>query len=94
MVRTVAAAGQGIDDLLAAIDAHRAWMVEHGRGDEGRRRRARAEIEAIALADLRAQLRAVSGSAALDSLAGEVAAGDLDPFAAADRLREAAVDED
>ncbi|WP_433799574.1 methylmalonyl Co-A mutase-associated GTPase MeaB [Actinomycetospora sp. CA-084318] len=90
VVRTVAAAGRGIDDLLAAVDAHRAWMDERGRGDEGRRRRARAEIEAIALADLRAQLRAVSGSAALDTLAAGVAAGDLDPFAAADRLRSAA----
>jgi LAO/AO transport system kinase len=93
VVRTVAAAGQGVDELMAAIDAHRAWMVEHGRGDEGRRRRARAEVEAIALADLRARLRAVSGSAALDALAGDVAAGELDPFAAADRLRSAAVDE-
>ncbi|MEJ2868712.1 methylmalonyl Co-A mutase-associated GTPase MeaB [Actinomycetospora sp. OC33-EN08] len=90
VVRTVASAGRGIDDLLAAVDAHRAWMDSHGRGDEGRRRRARAEIEAIALADLRAQLRAVSGSAALDALAGEVAEGGLDPFAAADRLRAAA----
>jgi LAO/AO transport system kinase len=93
VVRTTASTGEGVDELRAAIDAHRAWMVEHGRGDEGRRRRARAEIEAIALADLRARLRAVSGSAALDRLAGEVAAGGLDPFAAADRLREAAVDE-
>jgi LAO/AO transport system kinase len=93
VVRTVASAGQGVDDLLAAIDSHRTWMVEHGRADEGRRRRARAEIEAIALADLRARLRAVSGSVALDALADEVAGGALDPFAAADRLREAAVDE-
>jgi LAO/AO transport system kinase len=93
VVRTVASAGRGIDDLLAAIDAHRAWMAEHGRADEGRRRRARAEIEAIALADLRAQLRAVSGSAALDSLAAEVAGGDLDPFTAAERLRSAALDD-
>ncbi len=93
VVRTVASAGEGVDELRAAIDAHRAWMVEQGRGDEGRRRRARAEIEAIALADLRARLRAVSGSAALDALAEEVAGGGLDPFSAADRLREAAVDE-
>ena len=90
VVRTVASVGVGIDELLAAIDAHRAWTLEHGHGDEGRRRRARAEVEAIALADLRAQLRAVSGSAALDALAAAVAGGELDPFAAADRLRAAA----
>ena len=93
VVRASAASNRGIDDLLAAIDAHRAWMVEQGRDDEGRRRRAQAEIEAIALADLRAQLRAVSGSVALDALAGEVASGALDPFRAADRLRAAAGDD-
>jgi LAO/AO transport system kinase len=91
VVRTVASGGVGVDELLTAIDAHRAWTVGQGRGDEGRQRRARAEVEAIALADLRAQLRAVSGSAALDALAAQVAGGELDPFAAADRLRAAAV---
>jgi hypothetical protein len=36
----------------------------------------------------------VSGSAALDALAAEVAGGGLDPFAAADRLRAAATSAD
>lgn len=91
VVRTVASQGRGVDDLVAALDAHRAFLVDAGREGEGRRRRAGAEVEAIALAALRARLRAVSGSAALDRLARSVAAGELDPFAAADRLR-AAVD--
>ena len=89
VVRTVAARGEGIDDVLAALDAHRDAMVAAGRGDEGRRRRAGAEVEAIALAELRARLRGVSGSTALEALAADVAAGSLDPFAAADRLRAA-----
>ena len=95
VVRAAADRGEGVDDVLAAVDEHRDWALARGREDEGRRRRARAEIEAIALADLRARLRAVAGSAALDRLAAQVAGVDaevpLDPYTAADRLR-AAVD--
>jgi len=92
VVRTVASRGEGVDDLVAALDSHRGWLVEHGREGDGRRRRARAEIEAIALAEVRGRLRAVSGSAALDRLAARVAdpggdGGALDPYAAADLLR-------
>ncbi|HSK58621.1 MAG TPA: methylmalonyl Co-A mutase-associated GTPase MeaB [Actinomycetospora sp.] len=86
VVRTVASSGTGIDDLVGALDAHRAWMADHGRLGEGPRRRARAEIEAIALADLRARIRELSGRTALGELAGRVVAGELDPYAAADEV--------
>ncbi|GAA4805075.1 methylmalonyl Co-A mutase-associated GTPase MeaB [Actinomycetospora chlora] len=86
VVRTVAASGQGIDDLVAALDAHHAWTAEHGRLAEGPRRRARAEIEAIALAELRGRIRALAGAGSPDRLAERVVAGELDPFAAADEL--------
>jgi LAO/AO transport system kinase len=90
VVRTVASAGTGIDDLVAALDDHRAWMADHDRLGEGPRRRARAEIEAIALADLRARIRELSGAlgsgSALGELAGRVVAGELDPYAAADEV--------
>ena len=48
--------------------------------------RAAREIEAIALATLRERLGDVHGSAALGSLAARVAAGDADPYTAADSL--------
>ena len=86
VVRTVASSGRGVDDLVTALDDHHAWMAEHGRLAEGPRRRARAEIEAIALADLRARIRDLSGAAALEDLAGRVVDGALDPFAAADEV--------
>jgi LAO/AO transport system kinase len=86
VVRTVAASGHGIDDLVAALDAHHAWTAEHGRLAEGPRRRARAEIEAIALADLRGRIRDLAGAGSPDRLAERVVAGELDPFAAADEV--------
>ncbi len=48
--------------------------------------RAAAEIEAIALGVLRARIGSLRRDAALPTLAVEVAAGRLDPYAAADRL--------
>src|SRR5689334_12525713 len=49
VVRTVAVRGEGVDDLVGALDAHRAWLDVSG--DRARRRRARAvaEIEAVSL---------------------------------------------
>ena len=51
-----------------------------------RTRRAREEIEAIAVAALRERWEGVSGHADLDALAEAVVAGEKDPYAAADEL--------
>ena len=56
IVRTVATTAEGTGDLVAAIEEHRAWMLSHGELDARRQRRAEAEIEAIALAQLRGKL--------------------------------------
>lgn len=86
VVPTVAARGTGIDDLLTAIDEHHAWMTGHGELEERRQRRAATEVEAIAVEQLRARLGDVRGGAALPGLAKRVAAGELDPYGAADEL--------
>jgi len=85
IVRTVAYEHRGIDDLLEAIDRFRASQVETGRGQERRIARARREVESIALAKLRAEFR-LDGTAGLDDLAKAVSRGELDPYAAADRV--------
>jgi LAO/AO transport system kinase len=86
IVKTVASREEGVRELVAAVDRHRAWMVEHGELARRRQARAAGEIEAIALGSLREKMADVHGSAALEALAGRVAAGSLDPYAAADEL--------
>ena len=52
-----------------------------------RARRARAEVEAVAVAALRRRWE-IGDRSALDALAEAVAAGESDPYAAADALLE------
>ncbi len=85
VVRTVATDGTGVEELLAAVEAHRAWLGVEGL--RGRRvRRASREIEGLALEALRARVGGLRGDSRLESLADEVVAGRIDPYAAADRL--------
>ena len=88
IVKTVAARGEGVDDVLAALEKHRAWLDEHGELDRRRQARAAAEIEAIALGTVKQRLAQVHGSAALDEAAARVVAGETDPYSAADLLVE------
>ncbi|MFE2474726.1 methylmalonyl Co-A mutase-associated GTPase MeaB [Streptomyces sp. NPDC001194] len=86
IVKTVAARGQGIDELVEALEKHRAWMDERGVLAERRTSRAAREVETIAVTTLRARMADVRGDAHLDALAARVAAGEMDPYAAADTL--------
>jgi LAO/AO transport system kinase len=88
VVRTVATSGDGVDELVEAVDAHRAWLGEQGLR-ERRVRRASGEVEALALEALRARVGGVAGADRLEALAAEVVDGRTDPWAAADRLVEA-----
>ncbi|GAA4675607.1 methylmalonyl Co-A mutase-associated GTPase MeaB [Phytohabitans rumicis] len=86
VVRAVAVRGEGIDDIVAAIDKHRGWLVEHGELRRRREARAAAEVEAIALGTLRDQIGSLRNGTALSDLAARVAAGTLDPYTAAAQL--------
>ena len=85
IVTTVAYQNRGIGDLLEAIDRFRASQVETGRAVSRRIARARREVESIALARVRAEFR-LNGEAGLEDLARAVSRGELDPYAAADRV--------
>ena len=90
IVLTVAQSGRGVDEVVRELDRHRAWLEESGELTRRRVRRAREEIEAIAVAALRVRWENVSGALPsggdLDALAEAVVAGEKDPYAAADEL--------
>ncbi|MGL5865351.1 MAG: methylmalonyl Co-A mutase-associated GTPase MeaB [Dermatophilaceae bacterium] len=85
VLRAVASRGEGVDELAHAIDEHRERLGENGIR-ERRERRARSEIESVAVAAMRARLTAADDGRLLDALGTEVAAGRLDPYAAAEAL--------
>ena len=86
VLKTVAAQGTGIDELVETLTRHRDWLEASGEGRVRRLRRAGAEVEAIAVLALRAQIGDLHSGRLLPELAAEVAAGRTDPYAAADRL--------
>jgi LAO/AO transport system kinase len=92
IVQTVAQTGVGVDEVVAAIEKHRAWMEGSGELARRRVRRARDEIEAIAVTALRERWGDVHARTELDELAEKVAAGTSDPYAAADALLETFTD--
>ena len=86
VVRTVATRREGVADLVAALDAHREWI--DARGERARRRlaRARAEITALTLHEVRVRIGDLAGERELAELAARVSAGELDPYRATDEL--------
>ncbi|HET8982323.1 MAG TPA: methylmalonyl Co-A mutase-associated GTPase MeaB [Pedococcus sp.] len=86
VLKTVAARGQGIDEVMEALDKHVAWMEETGALRQRRVRRAGDEIESIALQQLRARMGDLRHGNGVDELAAAVVDGKTDPYAAADQV--------
>ncbi|MGW0550227.1 methylmalonyl Co-A mutase-associated GTPase MeaB [Streptomyces altiplanensis] len=86
IVKTVAARGEGVDEVVEALEKHRAWMEEHGVLAERRAKRAAHEVETIAVTALRERIGDLRGDRRLGVLAERIVAGELDPYAAADEL--------
>ncbi|HET8604192.1 MAG TPA: methylmalonyl Co-A mutase-associated GTPase MeaB [Marmoricola sp.] len=92
IVQTVAQTGQGVDEVVERLDKHRAWLESTGELERRRIRRARDEIESIAVTALRKRWGDVHARTELDMLAEQVAAGETDPYRAADSLLETYTD--
>jgi len=86
ILKTVAARGEGIEEVVAAVDDHHRWLIDTGELGRRRTARAAAEIEAIAITALRERLGDLHDGSLLDDLAADVVAGTTDPYAAADAL--------
>jgi LAO/AO transport system kinase len=86
VLKAVAARAEGIDDVLKAIEEHRAYLEKAGELRRRREERAAAEIEALVLGRMRARIGSLRGGNSLGELAVKVAAGALDPYSAAEEL--------
>ncbi|WP_131103755.1 methylmalonyl Co-A mutase-associated GTPase MeaB [Ornithinimicrobium sufpigmenti] len=86
VLKTVAERHEGGEEVVEAMDKHLAWMQEHGELERRRRTRAAREVEALALARLRARMGEVLGDGALAEATEQVLAGRVDPYAAADQV--------
>jgi LAO/AO transport system kinase len=85
---TTASTGEGVPELLAALDRHRA-AGHDGLTAETRRERALAQIRGVLADRLGDRLREPAMAPLSDSLVDDVAEHRLDPYEAADRLLEA-----
>jgi LAO/AO transport system kinase len=83
IVRTVAPRGEGIAEVLDAIERHRAWMERNGRLAERRRAQLRLRVESI-LKDR--VLAAARESAGLAAAVTRGFAARTDPYTLADTL--------
>ena len=85
MLVTTATTGAGIPELLDSLDRHRGRERE-ATDTPARLARAEAQVWAILADRLRADLHTPKHRTATDATIRAVAAHELDPFSAADRL--------
>ncbi|MFT4010389.1 MAG: methylmalonyl Co-A mutase-associated GTPase MeaB [Nocardioidaceae bacterium] len=86
VLRTEAVSGTGIEEFADSLDQHWRHLLDSGELQRRRVRRAREEIEAVALAALRSRWGSVDHGTGLDALAAALARGETDPYAAAEAL--------
>lgn len=87
VVETQAVKSEGIDELVDAIQQHRAYLSESGLLEELRRRRRSSELtEALRDRLARRMERQIADSAALRALVERVEAGESEPYSASLQL--------
>ena len=84
VLKASAAQGTGIDEVVEAINEHRAWLEASGEDRVRRHRRAREEITALVLGAVRERLAARADE--LMALGDAVLAGEIDAYEAAETL--------
>jgi LAO/AO transport system kinase len=86
VVRTVATRDEGVEELWAKVVEHRAFQERSGQLARRREERLRDELRGIVLMRLREQLDSTLSGDRFEKLVAQVAARELDPYAAAREL--------
>ena len=88
VIETIAVKSEGIDELWAAVARHRAYQEDQGLLSARRRRRVEREIREIVAKRFRQRVDSETAEL-LSELTDDVAARNIDPYQAADRLIDA-----
>jgi LAO/AO transport system kinase len=86
IIRTVATTGEGVDELWAQIQSHRAALESNGGLATRRHARLASEMRALVVEQLLARWGGVAEGTRFDALVDDVASGATDPYAAVDSL--------
>ncbi|MHB1777346.1 MAG: methylmalonyl Co-A mutase-associated GTPase MeaB [Acidimicrobiales bacterium] len=86
VVETVAATGEGVDELWSAVAEHRAHLQASGRLERRRAERLGQELRRVLTARVLEQVQQVAGGRAFAEAARALVDGETDPYTAADRL--------
>lgn len=87
IVKTVATRREGVEETIAALEAHGAYLAASGEGEKRRESRARARLLALLEERFRSAVEAgAPGRDGLEEAVRHVLEGREDPYSAADRL--------
>jgi LAO/AO transport system kinase len=86
IVDTTATSGEGLEDLWGQIARHRAHLVETGQLVQRRADRLAHELRRVLMARMAMQVDDLASGEEFTSAVKAMAAGELDPYQAADRL--------
>lgn len=80
--KTVAAHGEGIEELLEKIREHGVWLRTHGGLEAKARERARLRFSSLLAEEASRRARAKAGKDRVEALIGAIAERHMDPYAA------------
>jgi LAO/AO transport system kinase len=88
IIATVGTTGEGVDDLWAAVAAHRAYLDSSGLLQSHRSARVEQELRRVLVARLDARLETLRGTARYQEALDDLRTGRADPYEVADQLLE------
>jgi len=87
VVETVATAGEGVDELIGALDAHRGFLEQSGRLEEKARNRYAEELWTLVREDLGGLVsREFEARGGIDELVEDIVDRETDPYTLADEV--------
>ena len=86
IVRTVALDGDGVGELWAAIEEHRAFLLADGGLQKRRRARLASELRALVVEQVLARSGGITQGARFDAIVDDVESLAIDPYTAVDAL--------